>query len=345
MPRKKQTITILEVARLAGVSTASVSKVFNHVQGVSKKTRAAVLAAAGQLEYLPNNAARSLRAMRSHTIGVITDDMEGVFTTSLRRGVDDACRERDFSVFLTNSYGDMDRERINIEVLQARQVDGIILMSGYNPSRRNLPAAAMNVPCVYLYQYPEQDFYPSVLPDDVQGGYLGTTALIDLGHQRIGLLNGPASYESTFLRYEGYQTALNDHGLVFDPHLVRAGEWHQQSGYDQAMSLMRLKQPPSALFCLSDLLALGAAEALSQLHVSVPEDVSLLGYDDRFFAAHARPPLSTVALPLVEMGRQAGVELLDMILGVREYSGMNRIPCRLVERLSTGPVKCHERVS
>jgi len=332
-PERGKRATIRDVAQLAGVSTASVSNVLNEVPGVSERVRLAVLDAVQKLNYRPNYAARSLRARRSHTIGVVTDDLEGVFTISLVRGVEEASSEEGFSVLLCNSYGEASRERAALEMLLAKQVDGVILMSGYRVRERTGPAVSLGaLPLLYLYQYTRELEIPCVVPDDQEGGALGARHLVELGHRRIGLINGPSHYEATQLRLDGYRQTLAEAGLSFDPSLVRVGKWSQTAGYRLTHELMALAEPPTAILCMSDILAFGAIDALHELGLRIPEDVSLVGFDNRILAAQQRPPLTTVALPLYEMGKLAGQLLISSIQGKEPKAEVHRMPCYLVER-------------
>ncbi len=328
-------VTIHDVAQLAGVSPATVSKVLNHAKYVSKDARQRVLEAVEKLNYRPNSIARSLRKNRTATLGLITDDLEGVFTMSMMRGIEDAASAHGFTVFLCNSYGDLARERAHLEVLIAKQVDGVILMSGYKVRERAAPALDLgDVPVVYLYQYAREFNAPCIVPDDLEGGIIGTRHLLSFGRKRIGLINGPSHYEATHLRLQGYRQALETSGIPFDPALVRVGKWDETSGYHLAHELMALPHPPDGIFCVSDSLAVGALGALRELGYRVPDDVSLVGFDNRHFSAHQRPPLTTVALPLYEMGRLAGEFLVKAIRGEEQQTGIHRVPCYLVERQS-----------
>lgn len=335
-PRKlTNVVTIRDVAQLAGVSPATVSKVMNNTPYVSEAARQRVQEAAKKLNFRPNSIARSLKMSRTLTMGLVTDDIEGVFTVSMMRGVEEAASAEGFSVFLCNSYGDMARERAHLEVLNAKQVDGVILLSGYRVRERSAPALDLGgIPTVYLYQYTNDIAVPCVLPDDLGGGLLGTRHLLNLGHKCIGLINGPSHYEATHLRLRGYRQALEEAGLRFDPALVRVGKWYESSGYELARELMALPQPPDAIFCMSDSLAAGALDALRELGIRVPQDISLVGFDNRHFSAHQRPPLTTVALPLYEMGVLAGRLLLKAIHEGAEQAERHLVPCYLVERES-----------
>ena len=330
-------VTIRDVAQLAKVSPATVSKVLNGAPYVSEGARQRVLEAIDKLNYRPNTIARSLRKSHTATIGLVTDDLEGVFTMAMMHSIEEAASGQGFSVFLCNSYGEMARERAHLEVLLAKQVSGIILMSGYKVRERGAPALDLGgVPVIYLYQYTRDIPVPCIVPDDEGGGALGTRHLLDLGRQRIALINGPLHFEATQLRLAGYQQALKEHGVPFDPTLVQRRKWHEQSGYELAHELMALPRPPDAIFCASDSLAAGALDALHELRVRVPEEVSVVGFDNRYFSSHQRPPLTTVALPLYEMGLLAGEMLLNAIQGRPQQAEIRQVPCTLVKRLSCG---------
>ncbi len=335
--RSANAVTIHDVAQLAEVSPATVSKVINDVPYVSEQTRQRVLAAIDKLNYRPNVIARSLRKSHTATIGLITDDLEGVFTMAMMRSIEEVASTQGFSVFLCNSYGEMSRERAHLEVLLAKQVSGIILMSGYKVRERGAPALELGrVPVVYLYQYTTDVDVPCIIPDDLGGGALGTRHLLELGRRRIGFVNGPLHFEASQQRLIGYQQALRNHGIAFDPALVRTGKWNEQSGYELAHELMALPQPPDAIFCASDSLAAGALDALHELGLRIPQDVAVVGFDNRYFSGYQRPPLTTIALPLYEMGSLAGELLLKAIQGEPTHRVIHRVPCTLIKRLSCG---------
>lgn len=334
---KPRRLTIRDVAERAGLSPATVSKVLNDAPYVSGEARERVLSAVTELGFRPNGVARSLRSKHTLTLGLITDDLEGEFTASMLRGVEDAASARGFSVFLCNSYGEADRERAHLEVLLDKRVDGVILMSGYRVHERGAPALPLRgLPVIYLHQYTRDVPAVCVLPDDRGGAELGTRHLADLGRRRVALINGPHHYEACDLRFQGYRHALLQAGLPFDPALVRAGEWYEDSGYQLTHELMALPRPPDAIFCTSDRLAAGGLEALRELGVNVPRGVAVVGFNNRTLAAHQRPPLTTVALPLYEMGSLASELLVAGIGGDGPGSVLTRVPCRLVQRQSCG---------
>ena len=329
-------ITIRDVAQLADVSPATVSKVMNSAPHVSRSARERVLAAVSKLNYRPNSVARSLKLKSTATIGLLTDDLEGVFTMSMMRGVEEAVSAQGFSVFLGNSYGEPARERRHLEVLLNKQVDGVVLMSGYKVRNRSAPALPLkNIPVVYLYQYTRELPVPCVLPDDFGGAVLGTRHLIKSGRRRIALLNGPYRYEATLSRLAGYRQVLEEAHIPFDPALVRVAEWNESSGYSLTHELLALSEPPDGVLCSSDHLAVGALGAIKEVGLSVPGDIALVGFDNRYFAAHQRPPLTTVALPLREMGKLAGDLLIEAVRGQAAEPAVYKVPCYLVQRDSS----------
>lgn len=327
-----------DVARVVGVSQATVSKALNGSREVSAETRERVRAAVERLGYRPNSIARGLKARRTQTLALVTDDVEGVFTTAMMRGVDDVAYDRKFSVFLCNSYGQSARERADLETMLDKQVDGVIMLSGYRVRERAAPAVEIaGTPVVYLFQYTNELAVPCVLPDDAMGARLATEHLIRNGRRHIGLVNGPPHFEATHDRLAGYRAALAADGLPFRPELVRtASTWHQDQGLEQASDLLRSEHPVDAILCASDNLALGALDALRSTGFRVPDDVALVGFDNRPLSRHQRPPLTSVALPLYEMGRIAGQLLLDAIDGNPQRHEILRIPCELVVRDSCG---------
>lgn len=335
LKEKLRPVTIQDVAQLAGVSPATVSKVLNDAPHVSSSAKERVRDAAAKLNFRPNAIARSLKAKRTATLGLMTDDLEGVFTMPMMRGVEEAASQQGFSVFLCNSYGEAEREKAHLEVLLDKQVDGIILLSGYKVRERGAPALPLgNLPLVYLYQYTRDVKVPCIIPDDWQGSQVGTEHLLQLGRKRIGFINGPAYYEATHRRLQGYQEALREAGIAFDPTLVKVGKWHEDSGYRFTKELMNSAQPPDAIFCSSDSLAVGSLDALHEMNLRVPEDVALMGFDNRYFAAYQRPPLTTIALPLYEMGKLAGELLLQEIGQGSSEAKLHRVPCSLIKRQS-----------
>ena len=335
--RGRHRLTVRDVARVAGVSQATVSKALNHSPEVSHETRERVAAVASGLGYRPNAIARSLKARQTRTVGVITNDSDGVFTTAMVRGLSEVASERGFGVFVCNSYDKVAKERQHLELLLDKQVDGIVLM-GFKVAARGAPAVDTgSTPVVYLYEYTTAIESPCILPDDEDGARLSTGHVISLGRRRIAFINGPPTYEATRLRLSGYRDSLSEAGIEFDPALVRtAPDWNQDSGFQLSLDVMRQSKAPDAIVCGNDELAAGAILGLRELGIAVPTDVSVVGFDDRAFAAHLPIPLTTVALPLFEMGQRAAEKLFGALQGDDLKLEILRVPCRLVIRESCG---------
>jgi LacI family transcriptional regulator len=325
------------VARVAGVSHGTVSKALNGSDEVSGETRSKIAAAAQRLGYRPNSIARSLKNQRTHTIGVVTNDSDGIFSTAMARGVAELASERGFGVFVCNSFGRVAKERQHLELLLDKQVDGIILV-GFKVAERGAPAAPTGrTPVVYLYEYSTATDSPCILPDDRGGAQLATAHLLRLGRRRIGYVNGPPNFEATELRLLGHGDALRMQGLPIDRALLRTSpDWNQDSGFRLAQELMSEPAPPDGLVCGNDELAAGAILGLRELGLAVPDDVSVVGFDDRPFAAHLPIPLTTVALPLHEMGILAASKLFEALDGADLRHEIQRVACRLVVRASCG---------
>jgi LacI family transcriptional regulator len=331
-----------DVARLANVSVATVSRALTGARGMSAETRSRVLAAAEELGFRHNEIARSLKFRSTRTIGFLTDDIEGVFTMLILRGLEDIATTAGFNVFLCDSYGDEGRERQHLEALLAKQVDGLVLSSGYRVRQRGAPAVLTgSTPVVYAYQYTRELPTHCIVPDDLGGGQIAVRHLIEVGRRRLGVIAGPKHYDASALRLKGARAGTAEAGLKIPASRVRQGsKWYQDVGYQLAIDIMHSQAPPDGLFCMSDNLAFGALDALKELGMKVPDDVSVVGFDDRYGAAHVRPPMTTVALPLYEIGQFAGELLLQQIKGTLpplDAPIVHNMPCRLIERASSRP--------
>lgn len=334
-----QRVTIRDVARAAAVSTATVSKVLNDQPRVSPETRRLVHETMARLGYRPSAVARGLRSQRSRILAMITDDIEGLFTAAMMRGVEEVASLEDYSVMLCNSYGDPDKERRHLQRLSDQRVEAVVLMSGHRVKPRGAPALALpGVPIVYLYQYDMTGQAPSVLPDDKGGAALAIEHLLSLGRKRIAFINGPARFEATHDRRDGVLSALARAGVPADrQRFLEADDWYPEHGFHLTNQLLAAAEPPDAIFCASDDLAGGSLAALREAGIKVPTDIALVGFDDRPAAAHLHPPLTTIKLPLTEMGRRAGRLLLDAVAGAPPPPSIDRLPCELIIRASSDP--------
>lgn len=330
-----------DVAKLAGVSQTTVSFVVNKVEGsnIPPETQERVWAAVKELGYRPNALARGLRSSRTHTIGFITDRIATTpFAGESLRGAQELAWTQDYLLLLVDTGGNPDIKEAAIDMMIDRQVDGIIYATMYH--REVHPPANMHeLPVVLLDCYSEDRSFPSVVPNEVLGGYTAVETLLKKGHRRIGFAQVSDPIPAAAGRLEGLKQALAANGVPFDAELVQAGEGMPAGGYKATMALMRLPNPPTAIFCFNDRMALGAYNALRDLNFTIPNDVAVMGFDNHeLIAADVSPPLTTMALPHYEMGQWAVQHLLELI----EIPGKNtnhdpiqhQLDCPLIERQS-----------
>lgn len=335
MVRQQGPVTLSQVARRAGVSVATASKALNARGQVAPATRHRVRQAADELGFRPNALARGLISGRSRTVGLLTDELGGRFAIPILLGVEDALADGEISVLLCDARGDAIRRRHYIRTLLERRVDGIIVLGESNDVRASL-SGDIPVPVVYAYAESDDPADLSVISDDTGGARLAATHLIDLGRRSIGHITGEESYRAARDRAASLRAVLEDAGLP-PAGTPMFGDWSQRWGRHAARTLLAAHPGTDAIFCGSDQIATGAADALRDLGVRVPEDVCLVGYDNwEIFATECRPPLTTIDLDLRHLGATAVRHLLTALDGDRP-AGVVRCPCRLVVRESTAP--------
>jgi LacI family transcriptional regulator len=330
MPRVSQK----DVARLAGVSRATVSYVINDVAGASitPETRQRVWAAVEELGFRPNAMARGLRADSSGVVGLLTSEIATTpYAVSIIKGAQDAAFEHGKTLLIVDTEGLPGAASDALDMMAGWQVEGVILAADYHREIET-PPGFERFEHVLVHCYAADGESTAVVPDEVQGGQLATQTLIDAGHRRIGLINGPDTYPAAQGRLEGYQAALEAAGIRFDPALVRSGSWWQENGTQHAMELVSGPEPVTGIFCGNDWIAMGAYDAVREMGLRIPQDVSIVGFDDRReIAAHMRPQLTSVALPYQQMGRWA-IEYLLASDDQRPAQGKHLLACPLIER-------------
>ena len=327
--------TMMDVARAAGVSQASVSLVLNGSQGArfSAGTQNRVRRAAEELGY--QFVRRGRRGSGEQpVIGFVTDEittdpwMALAFDGARERGLQDG-----YTVCLTVVRGAPDAEVLALDQIVQQPLLGIIY--GTILTRRvEASAALLKHRTVLLNCYDAAKKLPSVLPGDLVGGRVATERLIRAGKKRIGMINGQQGLDASRDRLKGYRQALASHDIPFDPDLACPGNWEPSSGYRMTLVLMALDQPPDAIFCANDMMAVGCYDALRELGFRVPMDVAVIGFDDREIAQSMRPPLTTLALPQREMGAIAAGVLIDMAAGLTAAGAQIKVECPLMERAS-----------
>ena len=330
----RQRVTIDDVATLAGVSKTTVSHVLSGNRPVAPPTRHRGDDAIRKLGYRPDGIARSMRTRRTHMIALMIPDIANPYYPSLARGLEDGTNH-DYRVFICNTDGRREREEAFLGEVSDRQADGIVLDSFALPARTIEDVVPPNVSVVRIGTTIDEDpDFDTVHADDELGAFEATTHLIRKGHERIGMIQGPLGAGGN--RNEGYVRALREASLPYIPEIVIPAGWTRDDGYETARHLLSLPEPPTALFCANDLIALGALAAAQELSLRVPDDVALVGFDDIDAAAMVTPPLTTVENPAYETGLLAGVLLRErMSRPEAEPPRTVTVPCRLVERSSS----------
>ena len=307
--------TMTDVAQAAGVSQTTVSMVLNQVSGarLSADTRARVLAAAVDLGYRLSRREAVLAGAptQRHLIGYVVDELStSPHPVVSVDGARDAAWAQGCLLHVAVTRNNPEQEAALLQALLANPALLGIVYSTIHTRELRAPDALLAVPSVLLNCHDTDKRLSAVVPAEVTGGHTATECLIAHGHQRIGFINGEPWMAAAQDRLKGYRRALATADLPFDPALVRGGDWMSGTGFDGTLALMRLPRPPTAIFCANDLMALGALEALKHLGLRVPEDISVVGYDDQEIARHTHPPLTTVVLPNYEMGQAAVDQLL-----------------------------------
>ncbi len=309
-------VTIEMVARAAGVSLSTVSRILNGTAVVSETKSRAVEEAIAALGFVANPVARGLAGGRTLSIGVVTQAIDSPFYGAALRGIEDQLGPEGYSPLFVSGHWDAATEVRCIDVLRSRRVDGIIVLTG-RISDAALKACAKALPVVVTGRTLKAPGLFSLHFDNFEGGRLATQHLIQLGHRRIAFITGDPAHVDSTERLRGYRGALEAAGIVFDPALVVPGEYHEVNGLLAVDRLVESRQRFTAIFAANDQMAFGAALGLQRRSLRVPDDVSLVGFDDLPTSQYAIPPLSTVHQPAYEMGRLAATAMLEMLSGVK----------------------------
>jgi len=318
--------TIKDVANMAGVSTTTVSHVINKTRFVSKDLIERVNDAITTLNYQPYGLARSLRRKQSGTIGIVIPDNTNPFFAEVVRGIEDTCFENGYSVFLCNSDGKPAKERNYLQLLIEKGVDGLVLVSTGDDEEAMRLLENREIPKVIVDREISGLHMDSVLVDNQQGGYSAARYLIELGHRTIGCIMGPSNITPSGQRIEGFRKGLKEGGLLLDENMVATGDFKSFGGYEGFKKLLRGELVPTAIFVCNDMMALGALNAARELGIDVPEQLSLIGFDDIALASLINPNLTTIAQPKYELG-ETGAELL-----LKRINNKGRSESRIVKK-------------
>ncbi|MEO5887771.1 MAG: LacI family DNA-binding transcriptional regulator [Anaerolineales bacterium] len=332
-------VTRKQVAERAGVSVAVVSYVVNDgPRPVAPETRIRVERAIDELGYYPNELARSLSRKQTAIIGLIIPSLVNPVYAEIADSLTHYCAAEGYRVILGSSGRDHQNEVEFAKSMRAKQVDGVVMIPSESPEEILEPLQHARIPTVVLeHELPNTH---CIAIDDLQGGQLATKHLLSLGHGRIGMIKRKPTSALSHLRYSGFRDTLRAAGIPLDPAVVVESEAGQAGGYASMQKLLALSQRPTAVFAHNDVLAMGAISAIYHAGLTVPHDISIVGYDDTIQAAYFNPPLTTVKLPIAEMGRAAGKTILELVKNGSSFAPQTTIlPVELIVRNSTAQVR------
>jgi len=328
--------SIRQVARQAGVSIATVSRALTTPDKVSDKTLKKVLAQVERSRYKPNLLARNFRSKRAYAVVVLVPNIANPFFAEIIRGIEQVAQQHGYAVLLGDTEGREDREAYYAGLVETRQADGLIQLHPRLPKVAQ-GAGGSDIPLVNACEYIVDAPCPRVGIDNVAAARDMTAYLIGLGHRRIGAILGPNSSPLTSDRLRGYKLALKAAKITSDEDLVAQGDFSMSSGRDAVERLFKVEKPPTAVFCFNDEMALGAIRWLKSTGRCVPQDVSVVGFDDIEFASFCDPPLTTIEQPTREIGNKAMSVLFEMLSGGKPEPALHTLPTKLIVRDSAAP--------
>lgn len=314
---------IKDVAKMANVSVATVSRVINNCGNVSDESRESVIRAVRELSYRPNLLGRNLRRTETNMILVLLPTIANPFFTKIVKGIEDIAKKNGYHIMLCNTESDINREKIYIDLLKNRLADGVIFIAP-ELSREELSQLGSVYPVVQCTEYKEGAKVSHVSIDDHAAAYTATKHLISLGHTKIGLISCNNNFVSTKKREEGYRKALSEHEIPFSEKLISYGGYGFKSGLRGAMQLLSQQNRPTAIFAISDMMAIGAMKAIKNAGCRVGKDIAVVGFDNVSFSSMIDPMLTTIAQPMNDLGGVA-MEIL-----LRQIKGENREPENVV---------------
>jgi LacI family transcriptional regulator len=329
--------TLYDVAKRAGVAPITVSRVINNSGYISQETRQRVLAAVEELGYVPNRLARGLRSRRSNVLALVLADISNPFFTLIARGVEDTASKQGYMVIYCNTDESEEEEQKYIDLLLQNRVDGILLVPAGNGMAALQATQRNNTPVVVIDRRIPGAEADSVRGDSFGGAYHLGRLLLELGHRRIALLNGPAGVSTADERRDGFYSALSEAGISLEEQLLFSGRFTTESGRQMALQALAATPRPTALLAANNFIALGALQAVQECGLVVPQDIALVGFDDLPDSLVAFPFLTVAVQPAYEMAQKATELLLARLAGAGP-AGLQEIilPTRLAVRQSSG---------
>jgi DNA-binding LacI/PurR family transcriptional regulator len=334
-------ISIKDIARVARVSHSTVSRALHNSSLVSPETAVRIQQIAREKGYRPSAVARSLVTRRTKTIGVVVTRIADPFIAEVVSGIEEVANDHGYSVFLANSNANPDREVKVVHSFHERRVDGILVTASRVGALYMPLLAEMRVPTVLINNQHPGEFVHSVMIDNPAASRQATEHLIGLGHKRIAYIGDQFGFQSDTERFAGYRRALEVADVPFLPELIAHGDGKAEGGMLAMEKLLALPEPPTAVFCYNDMSALGGLRAIHAHGWRVPEDISVVGFDDLFIASYTSPALTTISQPMRQMGRMAMEILIKLFSGLTSKTNI-KVQGHLIERESTAqPRRIH----
>ncbi len=331
-------VTIKDIAQIAGVSPSTVSRALNDSPLIREETKARIREIAAALGYERNELARGLVKGASGALGLLVPDITNPFFAEITKGVEEVARERGFGVVLCTTENEPAREEEYLKLLRRKRVDALVIATVTLDDPHLLELQRFRIPFVLVSRLAEKVEAPFVVVDDKKGGRLAVEHLVNLGHKKIGFIGGPANVHSSLERMKAYREVLAERGLPFRRSWAIFAAFTQEVGRTVGRVMLSAKDRPTAIFAANDLIALGVMEAAEELGLKIPEDLSLVGYNNIAYAALPRIQLTTVAQPMREMGRIAAEFVIDVLEGKREPRLSLRLEPTLIVRRTTAPM-------
>ncbi|WP_019121239.1 LacI family DNA-binding transcriptional regulator [Brevibacillus massiliensis] len=297
--------TIEDVAKRANVSTATVSRVINRQGGVREKTKARILAAIEELNYIPNAVARSMVKKTTNTIGIIIPDLNNPFFPLVVSGIEQKAREKGYFTILCNTNESAETETELLKILMERSVDGLIITTADEQGDHLQAVIDAKIPIVAVDRSIKRFEVDTVLVGNIDGAYQATRHLILQGHQKIAIICGPQNTTPGYERFVGYRRALEEYGLPLVPEYILEGDFREESGTRLTKELHSLAERPTAIFSSNNLMTIGCVKALMELRWKIGEEVAFIGFDDVDIATFINPPLTVVSRPMRKLGEVA----------------------------------------
>lgn len=331
-------VTLKDIAEEVGVTESTVSRVLNGIPKASEETRQEILKVARELNYIPNEVARSLVNKRTNTIGLIVSDISNLYFSTVADGIENVASQNDYSLIISTTGGKEAQELKYIRIFKEKRVDGLIFISGKMPSSCEAALQNLEVPVVIVSRHIHSEL-PSVHIDNVRESMKAVQYLIDRGHKNIAMISGDyKDVESGALRVKGYRKALEENDIEFNPDLIFEGDFKIDSGIKAMEEILKVEPIPTAVFAGSDEMAVGAIKTIKKAGLKVPEDISVIGFDNNIIARVSEPELTTIAQPEHEIGESA-MEILNKIIQGEELKEINvYLPCKLIERESAAHI-------